>query len=217
MFKKISSLFLIVIYQLIFSQIDTALIKKNITENPEKNFYSLLEIFNSNPSTLNQEQLNQLYYGSRFLKVEYSIADYNRESGKFWKAASKKLSKNKAEKMKDEAESKYLKNPLNKNLLDDMINIYSALNDDQKKELCIIQKNLILQTIKNSGDGTSEETAICVITPGEVLSYLQNLIATGPRGEFEQKMKPLPDDSILTMYRMGERKIFIKLIGGYFF
>ena len=217
MLKKISSLTLIIFFQLLFSQINTELIKKNIVSDPEKNFYSLLEIFKSNPTNLNQEQLNQLYYGSAFLKVEYSIVDYNRESGKFWKAANKKLSKNKAEKIKDEAEVKYLKNPLIKDLLDNMINIYSSLDDNKKVDLCIKQKDLIEQTIEKSGDGKTEETAICVITPAEVLSYLQTIIKSGPRGEFEQKMKPLPDDSILTMYRMGERKIFVKLIGGYFF
>ncbi|WP_407483149.1 DUF4919 domain-containing protein [Elizabethkingia meningoseptica] len=212
--KKI--IVLILLSQLSLAQINTELIKKNITENPQQNFYSLLDIFRSSPDQLSQEQLNQLYYGSKFIEVDYSIGDYNRESGTFWKAARKKLSKAKAEKMRNEAELRYMKNPLNKNLLDDMINIYSSLNENQKVDLCLLQKALINQTIEKSGDGKSKETAICVLTPGEVMQYLDKLIQSGPRDEFSQKMKPLEDGSILTMYKIGERQIFVKMVGGYF-
>ena len=200
-----------------FAQIDTNLIKKNVTENPTENFYPLLEKFKTNPNELTQEQLNQLYYGSKFVKIEYTIGNYNRESGTFWKPAQKKISKSKAEKIVNEAESKYLKNPLNKSLLDDMINIYSALNENQKVDLCSKQKDLIIQTIEKSGDGKSEETAICVLTPGEVLQQLDKLIKSGPRAQFDQKMKQLSDGSILTIYRIGDREVFVKLVGGYFF
>ena len=115
-----------------------------------------------------------------------------------------------------EAELKYLKNPLNKSLLDDMINIYSALNENQKADLCSKQKDLIIQTIKNSGDGKSEETAVCVLTAGEVLQQLEKLIQSGPRAQFDQKMKQLSDGSVLTIYKIGDREVFVKLVGGYF-
>ena len=203
-------------YTFSFGQINTELIKKNVTDNPQENFYRLLEVFKSNPNDLNQDEMNQIYYGSKFVKLDYTIGDYNRESGKFWKTAQKKLSKSKAEKLKEQAEFKYGKNPLNKNLLDDMINIYSALNDEEKVNLCLAQKKLITQTIENSGDGKSEETAICVLTAGEVLQNLEILIQSGPREEFTQKMKQLSDDSVLTIYQIGDRKIFVKLVGGYF-
>ncbi len=199
-----------------YGQINTELIKKNVTENPKENFYILLEIFKSNPSELTQEQLNQLYYGSKFLKIDYTIGNYNSESETFWKPAHKKLSKSKAEKIVKEAELKYLKNPLNKSLLDDMINIYSALNENQKADLCSKQKDLIIQTIKNSGDGKSEETAVCVLTAGEVLQQLEKLIQSGPRAQFDQKMKQLSDGSVLTIYKIGDREVFVKLVGGYF-
>lgn len=208
--------FLNFLFTFSYGQIDTELIKKNVTENPKENFYKLLEIFNSNPSDLTQEQLNQLYYGSKFLKTDYTIGNYNSESGTFWKPAQRKLSKSKAEKIVKEAELKYLKNPLNKSLLDDMINIYNALDENQKADLCSKQKDLILQTIKKSGDGKSEETAICVLTAGEVLQQLEKLIQSGPRAQFDQKMKQLSDGSILTIYKIGDREVFVKLVGGYF-
>ena len=199
-----------------YGQINTDLIKKNVTENPNENFYKLLEIFKSNPSELTQEQLNQLYYGSKFLKIDYTIGNYNSESGTFWKPAHRKLSKSKAEKIVKEAELKYLKNPLNKSLLDDMINIYSALDENQKVDLCYKQKDLLIQTVKKSGDGKSEETAICVLTAGEVLQQLEKLIQSGPRAQFDQKMKQLSDGSVLTIYKIGDREVFVKLVGGYF-
>lgn len=214
--KYIISGLLVLIFQVFNAQINIDLIKKNVTENPQENFYKLLDIFKVNPSELTQEQLNQLYYGSKFVKIGYTIGNYNSESGTFWKPAQKRLSKSKAEKMVSEAESKYSINPLNKNLLEDMMNIYRALNENQKKELCSKQKDLIIQTIEKSGDGKSEETAICVLTPGEVLQQLDILARSGLRAEFSQKMKQLSDGSILTIYKIGNREVFVKLVGGYF-
>ena len=214
--KYIISGILLLIFQVFHAQINTELIKKNVTENPQENFYKLLDIFKVNPSELTQEQLNQLYYGSKFLKLDYTIGNYNSESWTFWKPAQKRLSKSKAEKMLSEAESKYLINPLNKSLLDDMINIYRALNDNQKEELCSKQKDLIIQTIQKSGDGKSEETAICVLTPGEVIQQLGNLMQSGPIGKLDQKIESLPDGTILTIYKIGSREVFVKLVGGAF-
>ncbi|UKB80331.1 DUF4919 domain-containing protein [Chryseobacterium sp. MEBOG07] len=215
--KYIISGLLVVIFQVFYAQINTDLIKKNVTENPQENFYKLLDVFKVTPSELTQEQMNQLYYGSKFVKIDYTIGNYNSESGKFWKPAQKKLSKSKAERMVTEAESKYAINPLNKDLLDDMMNIYRALDNNEKRELCSRQKDLIMQTIEKSGDGKSEETAICVLTPGEVLQQLEKLATSGPRDEFSQKMKQLPDGSVLTIYKIGDREVFVKLVGGYFF
>ncbi|MDW9379949.1 DUF4919 domain-containing protein [Chryseobacterium sp. JV558] len=215
--KYIISGLLVFLFQVFYAQINTDLIKKNVTENPQENFYKLLDTFKVHPSELTQEQLNQLYYGSKFVKIDYTIGNYNSESGTFWKPAQKRLSKSKAEKMLAEAESKYAINPLNKDLLDDMMNIYRALDENQKRELCSQQKDLIIQTIEKSGDGKSEETAICVLTPGEVLQQLDKLAISGPRAEFSQKMKQLSDGSILTIYKIGDREVFVKLVGGYFF
>lgn len=129
------------------AQINTELIKKNVTDNPQENFYLLLEIFKTNPTKLTQEQLNQLYYGSKFLKTNSSISDCNSDV-KFWKVAKKKLSRIKAEKIINEAETKYLRNPLIKSLLEDMINIYSAVDLREKINICNIQKTMIAKTIE---------------------------------------------------------------------
>lgn len=72
-------------------------------------------------------------------------------------------------------------------------------------------------TVEKSGDGKSEETAICILTPGEVLQQLEKLATSGPRAEFNQKMKQLSDGSIRTIYKIVKREVFVKLVGGYFF
>lgn len=214
--KLIFTLLLNLFFTFSYGQINTELIKKNVIDHPRENFYDLLDIFKVNPSGLTQEQLNQLYYGSKFIKTEYTIGNYNSEWGTFWKPAQKRLSKSKAEKMVAEAEIKYSKNPLNKDMLKDMANIYRALNQNEKADLCNKQMDLITQTTKKSGDGKSEETAICVLSEREVLQQLDKLVQTGSRGPFDQKMKQLSDGSILTIYRIGSREVYVKLVGGFF-
>lgn len=203
------------INQFIFGQIDVELIKKNVIENPKENYYPLLEIFKVNPSQLNQNQLNQLYYGSKFLKSNYTMGDYYVDYEKIWKHAKKRISKDKVPEILHEAEPKYLKNPFNMGTLEDMINIYNAADDMQKANLCFEQKQAILNTIEKSGDGLTENTPICVIIPGDVMRTLEKLNnRTGEK--LEQSMKQLADGSILTIYKIGNQQVVVKLVGGYY-
>lgn len=198
-----------------FGQIDTDLIKKNVTENPEKNYFPLMEKFKINPSELTQEELNQLYYGSKYVKNEYSLGDYNNDYEKIWEKAGKKLSKEKAKKILNEAESKYQKKPLNRYVLKEMINLYNSVGDDEKLNIANKQKELTEKTVEKSGDGKSEQNPICVIYPADVLLQIDKFSHID-RNKFEQKSKQLEDGSILTMYKMGEEVYYVKLVGGYF-
>ena len=198
-----------------FGQIDTDLIKKNVTENPEKNYFPLMEKFKINPSELTQEELNQLYYGSKYVKNEYSLGDYNNDYEKIWEKAGKKLSKEKAKKILNEAESKYQKNPLNRYVLKEMINLYNSVGDDEKLNIANKQKELTEKTVEKSGDGKSEQNPICVIYPADVLLQIDKFSHID-RNKFEQKSKQVEDGSILTMYKMGEEVYYVKLVGGYF-
>lgn len=200
----------------ISAQIDVETIKQKVTENPKANFYELQDKFKNSPSELTQEQLNQLYYGSKFLKNEYSIRDYNTDYESLWKKAGKRLSKDKAEKILSEAESKYYKNPLNKHVLKEMVNLYNAIGDEKKLNIVNTQIELMQKTIENSGDGKTEQSPICVIYPADVLVQLDRFSFVD-RSKFEQKSKELSDGSILTMYKMGKEVYYVKLVGGYFF
>lgn len=199
----------------VFGQINFDLIKKNVIENPTENFYPLMEKFRTNPSELTQDELNQLYYGSKFVKNDYSLGDYNKDYEAIWKKASKKSSKEKAQKILVEAETKYQKNPLNKYVLKEMINLYSNSGDYKKLDIINKQIELTEKTVEKSGDGKTEQNPICVIYPGDVLVQLERFSYVD-RNKFEQKSKQLEDGSILTMYKMGDEVYYVKLVGGYF-
>lgn len=213
--QTIIILSLSLISNFVFGQINFDLIKKNVIENPTENFYPLMEKFRTNPSELTQDELNQLYYGSKFVKNDYSLGDYNKDYEIIWKKASKKLSKEKAQKILVEAETKYQKNPLNKYVLKEMINLYSNAGDYKKLDIINKQIELAEKTVEKSGDGKTEQNPICVIYPGDVLVQLERF-SNVDRNKFEQKSKQLEDGSILTMYKMGDEVYYVKLVGGYF-
>lgn len=216
---KIKQIHLIIICSIIstfsFGQINVDLIKRKVTENPKENFYSLVDKFMDNPSELTQEELNQIYYGSKFIKNDYSLGDYNRDYEEIWKKAGKKLSKDKAQKILMQAEAKYKKNPLNRYVLKDMINLYKATGDNKKLDAIKKQNELTEHTVEKSGDGKTEQSPICVIYPSDVLVQLERFSYVNI-GKFEQKSKQLEDGSILTMYKMGNEVYYVKLVGGYF-
>ena len=210
---------LIIIFSIIsnftFGQINVDLIKKRVTENPQENFHSLMDIFRNNPSKLTQEELNQIYYGSKFVKNNYALKDYNHDYEEIWEKTTKKLSKDKAQKILMQAEEKYQKNPLNRYVLKEMINLYKAIGDNKKLDSIKIQIELTENTVKKSGDGKTELSPICVIYPADVLVQLERFSYVD-RSKFEQKSKQLDDGSILTMYKMGNEVYYVKLVGGYF-
>ena len=214
--KKVFILILTFLLSFSFAQINVELIKKNVTENQIENYDPLFEKFKTNPNELSQEELNQLYYGSKFLKSEYSIADYNKDYDKIWKPTIKRMSKSKAQKVLIEAEVRYQKNPLDREILENMYSLYTTVGEIEKANLCIVQKNAILETIEKSGDGKSEDTPICVIRAGDALVQI-NRFSFIDRDKFEQKTTILPDGSNLSMYKMGDEKYYVKLVGGYNF
>lgn len=216
--NKIVYVFFLLIFGTYFSQINTDEIKKNVTENPQKYFYDYLEVFKKDPSKLTQEEMSQLYYGSRFIKLDYDLSVFNKESKEIWNPASKRsLSKSKAEKIVAKAEETYSKYPFDKNILIGLSNIYNALGDKIKSKLVEDQYAAIENTIKNSGTGDSADSPICVIWAGHVLEKIDDLRGYGTIRDFKQDIKMLPDGSTLTMYSMGKKQIYVKLVGGFRF
>ena len=216
--KKILSFLLLIIYGISFSQINVEEIKKNVIENPQKYFYDYLEIFKNDPSKLTQDEMNQLYYGSRFMKLDYNLSVYNKDSKEIWNPASKRgISKSKAQKIVAKAEETYSKYPFDKNILEGLSNIYNALDNKAKSKLFDDQYIAIANTIKNSGTGGSADSPICVIWAGDVIGQIDNLRGYGMARDFKQDIKTLPDGSMLTKYEMGKKQIFVKLVGGFRF
>ena len=73
---KFYFIFFILLFGSSFAQIDTDLIKKNVTENPTENFYPLLEKFKTNPSELTQEQFRREYLCEPEIKSLPSIVEF---------------------------------------------------------------------------------------------------------------------------------------------
>jgi len=214
--KKLLSFFLLVIYGISFCQINVEEIKKNITENPQKFYYDYLEIFKKDPSKLSQDEMNQLYYGSRFVDTGYSLSAYNDDYDDVWKIASRKgLSKVKAQKILEKTEAAYNKAPLNKEILTSMVNIYKSIGEKQKFEICILQNSRIIKTIDESGTGQTENSPICVITAGDMLSFAKPIMMMGR--DFKQKDMKTDNGCILTQYSNGGTSLFVKCIGCFSF
>lgn len=213
--KKLLSILLLISFGIFYCQINVEKIKKNVTENPQKFYYDYVEIFKKDPSKLTPDEMNQLYYGSRFVKSEYSNSDYSNDYNKIWKIAKDGMNSKKAKKIIEKAEICYQKNPLDKGILTKISWIYIALNEKSKSDLCIFQKQLIQNTIVNSGTGKTEDSPICVIREGDMIVMIEKFL--GGFGDFKQKDKSLPDGSFLTEYSIGDNKIFVKLVGGFQF
>lgn len=213
--KKIFSLINLLIFGLIFSQINVEEIKRNVTENPKDYFYNYLEIFKTEPKKLTQQELNQLYYGSRFIEAEYKMSNYNQDYENIWKLAKSGMSKNKALKIVEQAQANYNKNPLFEGVSLKLSYIYEALGEKSKSDLYSLQNSLIIQTIENSGTGKSEDSPICVLRAGEMINRISSLPRPSRPSDLKQKMTILPDGSVLTTYSVGDSKIYIKLVGGF--
>lgn len=210
--KKIITVLILLVFGVSLAQINVEEIEKNAVENPQEYFYKYLEIFKQDPSKLNQQELNQMYYGSRFVKPEYNIKDYNDDYEKIWKIASRKgLSKAKAEKILAAAEAAYNKNPLNMEILVSMVNIYLATGEKTKADRCILQNNTIIKIIDESGTGRSEDSPICVITAGDMMTFAKPVMMRGR--DFKQKDLKTDKSSILTEYSNGGASLFVKCIG----
>lgn len=213
--KKMLSFLLLISFVISFCQTNVEEIKKNVTENPQKYYYEYLEIFKKDPLKLTQDEMSQLYYGSRFVDTGYSLSAYNNDYDEVWKPASKRISKSKAQKILAKAEIAYSKNPFEREILTSLSNIYKALGETEKSDICISQYNIIEETIVKSGTGNSEDSPICVIRAGDVIRQIDNLQGYGMARNFKQDMKVLPDGSMLTKYEMVKKQIYVKLVGGF--
>lgn len=210
--KKSLSLLLLIIFGFSFCQINVEEIKKNVTENPQKYYDDYLKTFKTNPSNLSQDEMNQLYYGSRFVDTGYGMSLFNRDYDEIWKIASRKgLSKSKAQKIRIKAEDAYHKAPLNLEILTSMVNIYNAIGEKAKVEICKLQNNRIIKTIDESGTGKTESSPICVITAGDMISFAKPVMMMGRA--FKQKDLKTDDSCMLTEYSNGSTSLFVKCIG----
>lgn len=195
----------------VFSQINVEEIKKNVIENPQKYYYDYLEIFKTTPEKLSQEQLNYIYYGNNYVDYGYDRLTFNQKSGKISNFAHNRISKKFAEKILLDALPLYNQNPLNKELLLCLSDLYKALKDSEKSTFHYNQYQLLVNTIQNSGYGRLDNSAILVTSFQDLMLSVERFsIVFVPGLDFKEKV--LPDGSWLYVFKNGLDLFFVRMI-----
>ncbi|WP_312822403.1 DUF4919 domain-containing protein [Epilithonimonas sp.] len=211
MMRNLFCLFNLLIFNLVFCQINIDEIKKNVSENPQKYYYDNLEIYKTTPEKLTQEQLNYIYYGNNYVDYGYKRIEFNNQLNKVTNFCSKKLSKKLANKVLEDALSLYQQNPINKELIYDLINIYKTLGDNTKSDFHALQYKLLRETIQKSGTGKLEEFPIVVTNFSDERIALEDFSTVFKYGT-DFKSKVLPDGSWLNIFRNGLDLFFVKTV-----
>ncbi|PIF43668.1 uncharacterized protein DUF4919 [Chryseobacterium sp. 52] len=209
--NKIFQLVFILSFGICYCQINVEEIKKNVTENPQKYYYDHLEVFKTDPKSLSQEQLNYIYYGNNYVDYGYRRGEFNKQLNEITKFADRKISSKKASEVLEKAIPLYQKNPINKELLTDLSDLYKKTGDLVKGELHSTQLQLLHETIKNSGTGKLDNSPIVVTNFSDQLYAIEQISDVFFRGiSFDTKV--LPDGSWLNIFKNGIRLFFVKTV-----
>lgn len=209
--KYIFSLVNVLFCVFAFSQVNIDEIKKNVLENPKTFYYDNLEIYKTNPEKLTQEQLNYIYYGNNYVDYGYKRLDFNERLNEVTKFASRNISKKRANETLEKALVLYQLNPINKELILDLVNIYDKLKDDAKSDFYSLQYQLLLKTIENSGTGKLEESPIVVTNFADEMIAVERFSGIFTRG-IDFKSKILTDGSWLNIFVNGLNLYFVKTV-----
>ncbi|SIQ13237.1 protein of unknown function [Chryseobacterium sp. RU37D] len=209
--KKSIVLLVFMISGLYFSQVNIEEIKKNVTENPQKYYYEYLKIFKTNPKTLSQDQLNYIYYGNNYVNYGYKRSEFNDELNEITKFSNRKISSKKVSDLLDKAKILYEKNPLNKELIQDLSILYSKTGNIKESELYTSRYELLYETIKNSGTGKLDNSPIIVTSFSDKFYAVEHFSGIFSRG-IEFSTKVLPDGSWLDVFKNGTHLFFVKTV-----
>ncbi|WP_264749124.1 DUF4919 domain-containing protein [Chryseobacterium kimseyorum] len=122
-----------------------------MTSDPKKFYYDNLEIFKTDPKSLNQEQLNYIYYGNNYVDHGFKRGDFMTDLGEVTKFSDRNISFKKATEILEKAKILYQKNPLQKELLLDLQKLHYKIKEEDKGDFHFSQYQLLLKTINNSG------------------------------------------------------------------
>jgi hypothetical protein len=209
--NKLLQIIFILCFGLYFSQVNVEEIKKNVAENPQKYYSDVVEIFKTDPKSLNQEQLNYVYYGNNYVDYGYKRIQFNEQLNEITKFTGRKISPKKVSEVLEKAMSLYQKNPLNKELLTDLSNLYKKTGNLVKSELYSTQLQLLYRTISNSGTGKLDNSPIVVTNFSDQWYAVENFSGIFSRGlDFDTKV--LPDGSWLNIFKNGTHLFFVKTV-----
>lgn len=206
--KKLVFLLLLLFFGFCFSQVNIEQIKNDVTNNPKKFYYDNLEIFKTDPKSLNQEQLNYIYYGNNYVDYGFKRSEFNEVLNEVTKFSNRKISFKKATQILEKAKILYQKNPLNKGLLLDLQKLYYIVKEQDKGDFHISQYQLLYETIQNSGTGKLDISPLVVTNFSDQMLALENskVFARG----ITFKSTVLPDGSWLNIYKNGQDLFFVR-------
>jgi len=206
--KKMFFLLSLLFFGFYFSQVNIEQIKNDVTSNRKKFYYDNLEIFITNPKSLNQEQLNYIYYGNNYVDYGYKRSEFMNDLGEVTRFSNRKISFKKATEVLEKAKILYQKNPLNKELLLDLQKLYYIVKEQDKGDFHFSQYQLLYETIQNSGTGKLD------ISPLVVTNFSDQMLALENSNVFARgitfKSTVLPDGSWLNIYKNGQDLFFVR-------
>lgn len=206
--KKLLFLLSLLFFEFCISQVNIEQIKNDVTSDPKKYYYDYLEIFKTDPKSLNQEQLNYIYYGNNYVDYGFKRGEFMTDLGEVTKFADRNISFKKATEVLEKAKILYQQNPLKKELLLDLQKLYYKIKEQDKGDFHFTQYQLLLETIKNSGTGKLDVSPLVVTNFSDQMTALESSKVFVRGLTFDSKV--LPDGSWLNIYKNGQDLLFVK-------
>ncbi len=189
-----------------FSQItksELMIVSKNLKDSTSLYFRErLIFKYKMMPKSLDSIEAKHLYYGRNFMvdKVATDSDDFIKLADAF-KAGE-------FEKCIQIAKKVYAQDPTNLDVILILLRSYDFLKDANNFSHHITQLRLLIDAIKASGDGKTEESAYVVNSVDDEYIFL-NILNVGK--DFTRKTKPLAED-IMDVWEKDNNKIYIKII-----
>ena len=206
--KKLLFLVSLLFFEFYLSQVNIDQIKKDVISDPKKFYYDNLEIFKTDPKSLNQEQLNYIYYGNNYVDYGFKRGEFMTDLGEVTKFSDRNISFKKATEVLEKAKILYQKNPLQKELLLDLQKLYYIIKEEDKGDFHFSQYQLLLKTINNSGTGKLAVSPLVVTNFSDQMFALESSEVFVRGVTFQSKV--LADGSWLNIYKYGQDLLFVR-------
>lgn len=203
--KKVILGLLLGMFNIFMAQnIDLKAIKTNIEDEKSEFYYErLITRFQATPELMSDEEVKHLYYGQMFTK--YNVSKFDKD---YWDVI-KHLEKNKRKKAKEHLEKYIEKNPLNLEILIMAVELYKKDNENKYQQY-LIQSGRLIEIIKQSGDGKTEETAFYV---NDVYTeYFIARILFNEDLRTYQRSSYLKKDGAIDKFTKGDKELFFRVL-----
>lgn len=206
--KKLLFLLSLLFFGFCLSQVNIEQIKNDVTSDPKKFYYDNLEIFKTDPKSLNQEQLNYIYYGNNYVDYGFKRGEFMTSLNEVTNFSNRNISFKKASQVLEKAKILYQKNPLKKELLLDLQKLYYKVKERDKGDFHFSQYQRLYETMMNSGTGKLDISPLVVTNFSDQMVALERSTVFVRGVTFQSKV--LTDGSWLNIYKNGQDLLFIR-------